>query len=168
MQSLGRFASRGRSRIRNYISVIARSEATKQSILPLRGAMDCVACARNDGTAVLQFEFSHVVPAKAGTHSHRRLLDGRFRTVHPTDRARRMGSCFRRNDEEWKPCICAIHNKNSSCADLIRPSINLRNNFFRSRWITESSSAKTRGAYHRAAPCADPLALWPGDDDLNR
>src|SRR6266568_5125324 len=105
MQSLGRFASRGRSRIRNYISVIARSEATKQSILPLRGAMDCVACARNDGTAVLQFEFSHVVPAKAGTHNHRRLLDGRFRTVHPTDRARRMGSCFRRNDEEME----AVH-----------------------------------------------------------
>jgi hypothetical protein len=29
--------------------VIARSEATKQSILSWRGQMDCVACARNDG-----------------------------------------------------------------------------------------------------------------------
>jgi hypothetical protein len=31
------------------LAVIARSEATKQSTLPLRGAMDCFACARNDG-----------------------------------------------------------------------------------------------------------------------
>jgi hypothetical protein len=29
--------------------VIARSEATKQSTLSLRGPMDCFACARNDG-----------------------------------------------------------------------------------------------------------------------
>ena len=71
----------------------------------LCGKIDCFACARNDGTAVLQFEFSHVVPAKAGTHSHRRLLDGRFRTAHPTDKARRIGSCFRRNDEEME----AVH-----------------------------------------------------------
>jgi hypothetical protein len=35
------------------------------------------------------------------------------------------------------------------------------------RWITGSSSAKTRGACHRAALRADPLALLPGDDDFN-
>src|SRR5258708_25812366 len=33
------------------------------------------------------------------------------------------------------------------------------------RWIARSLGAKTRGACHRAAPCADPLALWPGNDD---
>ena len=44
----------------------------------------------------------------------------------------------------------------SSCPDLIRASINLRNKSFRRRWITGSSSAKTR------------FALSPGDDDLNR
>jgi hypothetical protein len=38
---LGRLAPRGRSRIRNYINVIARSNATKQSIRSLRGEMDC-------------------------------------------------------------------------------------------------------------------------------
>jgi hypothetical protein len=54
-----------------------------------------------------------------------------------------------------------------SCPDLIRASINLRDNFFRRRWITGSSSAKTRGACHRAALCADPLALQPGADDFN-
>jgi hypothetical protein len=42
---------------------------------------------------------------------------------------------------------------------LIRASIHLRNNFFRTRWVTGSSSAKTRGACRRAAPCPDPLAL---------
>jgi hypothetical protein len=40
-QRLGRFASRGRSRTRNYVNVIA--SAAKQSILPLRREMDCFA-----------------------------------------------------------------------------------------------------------------------------
>ena len=43
----------------------------------------------------------------------------------------------------------------SSCPDLIRASINLHNKFFRRRWITGSSSAKTR------------FALSPGDDGFN-
>jgi hypothetical protein len=59
------------------------------------------------------------------------------------------------------------HKAHPSCPDLIRASINLRNKFFQRGWITGSSSAKTRGACHRAALCADPLALLPGDDDLN-
>ena len=32
-------------------------------------------------------------------------------------------------------------------------------------WMPGTSSAKTRGACHRAAPCADPLALLPGHDE---
>jgi hypothetical protein len=39
-QRLGRMARRGRERV---FAVIARSEATKQSILSLRGKMDCFA-----------------------------------------------------------------------------------------------------------------------------
>jgi hypothetical protein len=39
-QRLGRIARRGRERV---FAVIARSEATKQSILSLRGTMDCFA-----------------------------------------------------------------------------------------------------------------------------
>jgi len=39
-QRLGRIAPRGRERV---FAVIARSEATKQSILSLRGKMDCFA-----------------------------------------------------------------------------------------------------------------------------
>jgi hypothetical protein len=31
--------------------------------------------------------------------------------------------------------------------------------------MTGTSSAKTRGACHQAALCADPLALLPGHDD---
>ena len=40
MQNFGRIAPRECERV---FAVIARSEATKQSMLPLRGAMDCFA-----------------------------------------------------------------------------------------------------------------------------
>ena len=33
-------------------------------------------------------------------------------------------------------------------------------------WMPGTSSAKTRGACHRAALCADPLALLPGHDEF--
>jgi hypothetical protein len=32
-------------------------------------------------------------------------------------------------------------------------------------WMAGTSGAKTRGACHRAALCADPLALLPGHDE---
>src|SRR6266404_1655988 len=35
----------------------------------------------------------------------------------------------------------------------------------RKTWMAGSPSAKTRGACHRAALCADPLALLPGHDE---
>ena len=66
LQRLGRFASRGRNRFCTWGTVIARSEATKQSILSLR--LDgLLRFARNDDLLLC------VVPAKAGTHNPRRV-----------------------------------------------------------------------------------------------
>src|SRR5882724_7980178 len=65
-QRLGRIASRGRNRFCTWGTVIARSEATKQSILSLR--LDgLLRFARNDDLLLF------VVPAKAGTHNPRRV-----------------------------------------------------------------------------------------------
>src|SRR5437667_7443163 len=52
---------------------------------------------------------------------------------------------FAGTTRKWRPCICAIHTKNSSCPDLIRVSINLRKSFFKKM-------------DHR---------VRPGDDDLD-
>src|ERR1700684_4409127 len=41
-----------------------------------------------------------VVPAKAGTHNHRRLLYSDLWHRHSTERPQRMGSCFRRDDAQ--------------------------------------------------------------------
>src|SRR2546421_7354003 len=68
--------------------------------------MDCFACARNDDlvrfSEVTLLDITQlVVPAKAGTHNHRRLLRWKVSATAPKNaRPRRMGPCFRRNDVE--------------------------------------------------------------------
>jgi hypothetical protein len=66
-------------------SVIARSEATKQSILPY-AAMDCFASLAMTGPN------SSVVPANAGTHNHRRLWLRKVSTNVPNTNGTAYGS----------------------------------------------------------------------------
>jgi hypothetical protein len=65
------------------MTTVARSEATKQSTLPLRGEMDCFACARNDGLNTLH-TFNRHRPRRRAIQYSRGVSD-------KTERPRRTG-----------------------------------------------------------------------------
>jgi hypothetical protein len=49
--------------------------------------------------------WSRVVPAKAGTHNHRSLLEHKPSAILPKAKPRRMGPCFRRDDTDRSPHV---------------------------------------------------------------
>src|SRR5436305_5657791 len=102
---------------RNDSVVIARSEATKQSIFDLAMPSDgLLRSARNDDDGA---HHSLVVPAHAGTHNHKRFLEQKCQPPRQTARPRSMGSCFRRNDSV---VIARSEATKQSIFDLAMPS----------------------------------------------
>jgi len=92
---------------RNDSVVIARSEATKQSIFDLAMPSDgLLRSARNDDDGA---HHSLVVPAHAGTHNHKRFLEQKLSATVPKREAAKYGSllsqerqrrhCEKRSDE---------------------------------------------------------------------
>ena len=80
--------------------------SAKQSIFLFAATMDCFAplamttLQTELSLSCLKIESSYVVPAKAGTHNHRRSLGQKVSDCAPqNDRARRMGPRVRGDDE---------------------------------------------------------------------
>src|SRR5437588_6356429 len=91
---------------RNDSVVIARSEATKQSIFDLAMPSDgLLRSARNDDDGA---HHSLVVPAHAGTHNHKRFLEQKLSATVPKREAAKYGSLLsqeRQRRHVWTaPC----------------------------------------------------------------
>src|SRR5882724_10456607 len=82
-----------------------------------------------------------------------------------TDPATAPARCRRRQRRDRAEGTWGDSEEDFVMAGLV-PTIHVlrETNSDRKTWMPGSSSAKTRGACHRAALCADPLALLPGHD----
>jgi hypothetical protein len=82
------------------------------------------------------------------TPSLGRKINAQLGRIAPRDREAASGIVLLLESFEVGVCtkryLTPCNTTHPSCPDLIRASINLRDNFFRRRWITGSSSAKTR------------------------
>ena len=71
----------------------------------------------------------------------------------------------------WCACeaLLDLAHKNAPVMPGLDPGIHQSSSkVFPKKMITGSPSAKTRGACHRAALCADPVALSPGNDTVEQ